>query len=68
MIHQQAIIESSAIIGENVTIGPWTYVGENVVIGDNCEISSHVVIKGPTRIGCGNRNISGKIHSHPIDN
>jgi UDP-N-acetylglucosamine acyltransferase len=55
MIHQQAIIEPNAIIGENVTIGPWTYVGENVVIGDNCEISSHVVIKGPTRMGSGNR-------------
>ncbi len=55
MIHPQAIIESGAQIGENVTIGPWTYIGENVVIGDNCEINSHVVIKGPTRIGKGNR-------------
>ncbi|MCW8834125.1 MAG: acyl-ACP--UDP-N-acetylglucosamine O-acyltransferase [Colwellia sp.] len=55
MIHPQAIIEPGAIIGENVTIGPWTYVASNVVIGDNCEISSHVVINGPTKIGRGNR-------------
>lgn len=55
MIHPQAIIEPGAIIGENVTIGPWTYVASNVVIGDNCEISSHVVINGPTKIGHGNR-------------
>jgi len=55
MIHEQAIIEPGAIIGKNVKIGPWTYVGSNVVIGDDCEILSHVVIKGPTRIGKNNR-------------
>jgi UDP-N-acetylglucosamine acyltransferase len=55
MIHPQAIIEPGAIIGENVTIGPWTYIASNVVIGDNCNISSHVVINGPTTLGKGNR-------------
>ena len=55
MIHPQAIIEPGAIIGENVTIGPWTYIAGNVVIGDDCHISSHVVINGPTTIGKGNR-------------
>jgi len=55
MIHPQSIIEPGAQIGKNVTIGPWTYIGKDVVIGDNCEINSHVVIKGPTRIGKGNR-------------
>lgn len=55
MIHQHAIIEEGAIIGNNVTIGPWTYVGKNVVIGDDSHISANVVINGPTRIGKGNR-------------
>lgn len=55
MIHQQAIIEEGAVIGKNVTIGPWTYIGKNVVIGDDCHISANVVINGPTRIGKGNR-------------
>jgi len=55
MIHPQAIIETGAVIGNNVTIGPWTYIASNVVIGDDCIISSHVVINGPTRIGKGNR-------------
>jgi UDP-N-acetylglucosamine acyltransferase len=55
MIHPQAIIEPGAIIGENVTIGPWTYIASNVVIGNNCNISSHVVINGPTKLGEGNR-------------
>ena len=55
MIHEQAIVESGAKIGKNVTIGPWSYIGQDVVIGDNCEINSHVVIKGPTTIGSHNR-------------
>jgi UDP-N-acetylglucosamine acyltransferase len=55
MIHEQAIIEEGAVIGNNVTIGPWTYVAKNVEIGDDCVISSHVVINGPTKIGQGNR-------------
>ena len=55
MIHEQAIIEPGAVIGKNVTIGPWTYISHDVVIGDDCVISSHVVVNGPTRIGKGNR-------------
>ncbi|TPH13863.1 acyl-ACP--UDP-N-acetylglucosamine O-acyltransferase [Litorilituus lipolyticus] len=55
MIHPQAIIEPGAVIGKNVSIGPWTYIASEVVIGDDCEISSHVVINGPTRLGKGNR-------------
>ena len=55
MIHEQAIIEEGAVIGNNVTIGPWTYISKNVVIGDDCHISANVVIHGPTRMGKGNR-------------
>jgi len=55
VIHKQAIVEEGAVIGKNVTIGPWTYVAKDVVIGDDCVISSHVVINGPTKIGKGNR-------------
>lgn len=54
MIHETAIIDPNATIGENVSIGPWTVVGPDVVIGDNCDIRSHVVLKGPTRLGKSN--------------
>lgn len=54
MIHETAIIDPNATIGENVSIGPWTVVGPDVVIGDNCDIRSHVVLKGPTRLGKNN--------------
>ena len=55
MIDPQAFVHPDAKIGANVTIGPWSYIGPQVEIGDNCQINSHVVIKGPTRIGAGNK-------------
>ena len=51
MIHPTAIIDSSAQIGENVKVGPWSQIGADVKIGNHCEIASHAVIKGPTTIG-----------------
>lgn len=36
-------------------VGPWTYIGPDVEIDSGTVISSHVVIKGPTRIGKNNR-------------
>lgn len=55
MIHETAIIDPKARIGQNVTIGPWTWIGPDVEIGDECVIGSHVVVRGPTRIGRQNR-------------
>ena len=49
------IIDPTAKIGKDVTIGPWTVIGPEVEIGDGCNISSHVVIKSHTRIGKNNR-------------
>ena len=54
MIHPSAIIDPSAKLAENVSIGPWTYIGPDVEIGEGTCVHSHVVIKGPTRIGCDN--------------
>ncbi len=55
MIDPRAIVDPSAVIGADVSIGPWTIVGANVEIGDGCRIASHVILKGPTRIGRRNR-------------
>ncbi len=54
MIHETAIIHPDAKIGANVSIGPYTVIGERVEIGDGCQIHSHVVIKGPSKIGQNN--------------
>jgi UDP-N-acetylglucosamine acyltransferase len=55
VIHPSAVIDPSAKIADKVNIGPWTLIGADVEIGEGCDISSHVVIKGPTKIGTGNK-------------
>lgn len=54
MIHPSAVIEAGAVIGNNVRIGPFSYIGAGVILGDDCIVESHVVIKGPSKIGKGN--------------
>lgn len=55
MIDPRAIVDPSAVIGDNVSIGPWSIVGPDVEIGDGCELASHVVLKGPTTLGRNNK-------------
>jgi UDP-N-acetylglucosamine acyltransferase len=40
---------------DDAIIGPFSIVGPDVTIGSGTEIGPHVVIKGPSRIGIGNR-------------
>lgn len=54
MIHPSAIIDPSAKLAADVEVGPWTIIGPNVEIGAGSKIASHVVIKGPTKIGRNN--------------
>jgi UDP-N-acetylglucosamine acyltransferase len=51
MIHQTALISDSAVIADDVHIGPFTVVGDNVEIGLGTRIDSHVVVNGPCIIG-----------------
>ena len=53
-IHPTAVIDSTARIGKNVEIGPYSIIGSNVEIGDDSIIGPHVVINGPTRLGTEN--------------
>jgi len=55
VVHPQAIIEAGVKIGAGVEIGPWTFIGPDVEIGENTKIMSHVVVKGPTKIGANNK-------------
>lgn len=54
LIDPLAIIDPSARLADDVTVGPWTIIGPEVEIGSGSIIASHVVIKGPTRIGRNN--------------
>lgn len=54
MIHELASVDPSAKLADDVVVGPWTLIGPEVEIGPGTVIESHVVVKGPTRIGAGN--------------
>ena len=55
MIHPSAIIDDSANIAEDVSIGPYSIIGPDVTIGRGTIIGPHVVVKQSTRIGEDNR-------------
>jgi UDP-N-acetylglucosamine acyltransferase len=55
LIDPSAIIHADASIGPGVSIGPWSVVGAGVEIGPGTWIGSHVVLKGPTQIGSDNK-------------
>ncbi len=55
MIDERTQVHSNAKIADDVSIGPWSCIGEYVEIDSGTEIASHVVIKGPTRIGKNNK-------------
>jgi UDP-3-O-[3-hydroxymyristoyl] glucosamine N-acyltransferase len=60
-IHPQASISPTAIIGEEVTIGPFSVIGDGARIGNNVTILSHCIIYPRAEIGD-----EAFIHSHCI--
>lgn len=50
-VHETAVIDSTASLAEDVTVGPYTVIGPNVRIGPGTEIGPHVHIVRDTIIG-----------------
>ena len=50
-IHATAIIDPNAMMGKDISIGPYCIVGQDVILGDGVRLHSHVVIDGRTTIG-----------------
>ena len=44
MIHPTAIIDETAVLVENVSVGPWSFIGPDVVIGAGTTIASIIAI------------------------
>ena len=53
-IHPTAIIDESAVLADDVQIGPYCIIGPHVTIGAGTQLHSHVVVGGYTRIGQNN--------------
>ena len=50
-IHATAVVDPSAKLGKNVTVGPFCVVGPDVELGDGVVVHSHAAISGRTTIG-----------------
>ncbi|MDR1372135.1 MAG: acyl-ACP--UDP-N-acetylglucosamine O-acyltransferase [Dysgonamonadaceae bacterium] len=51
MTHNLSLIHPEAIIGENVTVGPFVTIDKNVVIGDGTILFPHATVLSGARIG-----------------
>lgn len=61
MIHKTAVIHPNAQIDSSVVVGPYAVIDENVVLGANCKIGPHVYITGHTTIGANNAFHAGAV-------
>ena len=50
-VHSTAIVDPKAIIGDNVTIGPFSIIEAGVFIGDRTTVGNNVTISSGTHIG-----------------
>ncbi|MDO4588189.1 MAG: acyl-ACP--UDP-N-acetylglucosamine O-acyltransferase [Planctomycetia bacterium] len=58
-IHPQALISSSAQLGNDVQIGPFCIIEDDVVIDDGCCLEARVTVKSGTVIGKNNHIFEG---------
>lgn len=58
-VHATALVAGDAVLGEHVSVGPFTIIESGAAIGAGTRIGSHVTIGRGAVIGCGCR-----IHSH----
>lgn len=50
-IHPTASVDSSAVLGKDVIIGPYTIIGENVIIKDRTVLEANIMVEKYTQIG-----------------
>ncbi len=51
LIHETAIVDPDAELGQGVTVGPWAIVGPRVSVGDGTDIGPRVLIERDTTLG-----------------
>jgi UDP-N-acetylglucosamine acyltransferase len=53
VIHRTALIDPTAELGADVSVGPYCVIGPKVTVGERCAIAGHAVIERNTRVGEG---------------
>ena len=54
-IHATAIVDPTAKLADDVTVGPYAIIGADVVLADGVSVGAHAVLTGPMSIGAGTR-------------
>jgi UDP-N-acetylglucosamine acyltransferase len=60
-IHPTACIAEDALLGDNITVGPFAVIEAGVELGDNCQVGAHAVIQRYVKMGSGNI-----LHPHAV--
>jgi UDP-N-acetylglucosamine acyltransferase len=55
VIHRTALVDPTADLGSEVSVGPYCVIGPRVTVGERCTIAGHTVIERNTRVGEGVR-------------
>lgn len=61
LIHPTAYIETGAILGENVRVGPFAVIEGGAVLGDDTQVGAHAVVHGHVKMGKSNI-----LHPHAV--
>ncbi|TAL44436.1 MAG: acyl-ACP--UDP-N-acetylglucosamine O-acyltransferase [Methylovulum sp.] len=60
-IHPTACISDNAVLGDNITVGPFAVIDGDVKIGADCVIGAHAVVQAYVNMGNGNI-----LHPHAV--
>jgi UDP-N-acetylglucosamine acyltransferase len=53
VIHRTALVDPTADLGSDVSVGPYCVIGPKVTVGERCSIAGHTVIERNTRVADG---------------
>ncbi|HYR31775.1 MAG TPA: acyl-[acyl-carrier-protein]--UDP-N-acetylglucosamine O-acyltransferase, partial [Gemmatimonadales bacterium] len=53
MIHRTALVDPTARLGQDVSVGPYAIIGPSVSVGDRSSIAAHAVLERNVRLGIG---------------
>lgn len=61
LMHPLAYVAPNAVLGANVSVGPFAVIEDGAVIGANSQIGAHAVVHGRVKMGAGN-----VLHPHAV--
>jgi UDP-N-acetylglucosamine acyltransferase len=53
VIHRTALVDPTADLGHDVSVGPYAIIGPKVTVGDRASVAAHAVLERNTRLGAG---------------